>query len=329
MIGIAAVIPTYNRGRMIGRAIESVLNQTVKPNQIIVVDDGSIDNTAAICAEYSQQHVEYVRQANAGVSQARNHGIRLARHDWIAFLDSDDFWTPTHLERITSAIEDTSGKASFYFSDIRTFFGPNESTLWSKIGFKFDSPFLLTQNGTSWMLSSRQPSSIQCSVFKSTTLKASGGFDRRFQVMEDTELFCRLGIGGSICAVNNVGCVITAEDDRNNRLTALVHCYTESYWNHACMLWDGLLSRFPDLVPPFRRAIRYNLAAGYWRLSRFYWRARRFRRGFVMLIKSAMVAPAFIFWLLRYRSSTGWEEYVLPTCRPVSCQRGLNATQMP
>src|SRR6187551_867813 len=100
---IAVVIPTFNRANLVGRAIESVLNQTVAPAEIIVVDDGSTDETASVCRRYGTR-VRYQWQKNAGASASRNLGIKLASRPWIAFLDSDDYWTNEHLERMTNAI---------------------------------------------------------------------------------------------------------------------------------------------------------------------------------------------------------------------------------
>jgi glycosyltransferase involved in cell wall biosynthesis len=91
MPNISVVIPTYNRNFCIGRAIASVLRQTCAATELIVVDDGSTDNTRDLIASYGSA-VKYLFQPNAGVSAARNTGVRAARSDWIAFLDSDDEW---------------------------------------------------------------------------------------------------------------------------------------------------------------------------------------------------------------------------------------------
>ena len=315
MCQITAVIPTFNRGQLVQRAIESALNQTFRASQIVVVDDGSTDDTAEVCRKYAG-FIEYVRQPNSGVSKARNHGVRLARHPWTAFLDSDDYWTPTHLERTRDAIRETSGRARFYFTDLRSSKDAEGRTVWSKIGFSFSAPFFLAVDATDWMLSQRQPCCIQCSVFNTDAFRLCGGFDPRFRVMEDTELFSRLGINGAVCAVNGVGCVATADDKTENRLTGMVHSHTASYWEHECMLWTRLLSRFPDLDVSDQRALRYSLATAYWRLTRLHLRAGQIGRGVLSVIRSAKAQPAFLLWLMRYGKSHGWETRVFPECRP-------------
>ena len=100
---VSVVIPTYNRAHIVGRAIESALAQTYREVQVIVADDGSSDDTRAVAEAYGPR-VTYVRQANAGVSAARNLGIRHARGEFIAFLDSDDVWRHWKIEAQMSAL---------------------------------------------------------------------------------------------------------------------------------------------------------------------------------------------------------------------------------
>ncbi len=91
---VSAIIPTYNRVKLVQRAIDSALAQTRPIDEIIVVDDGSTDGTEGILNSRYGDRIRYVRQANAGVSAARNHGLSLARGRYLALLDSDDIWMP-------------------------------------------------------------------------------------------------------------------------------------------------------------------------------------------------------------------------------------------
>ena len=94
---VSVIIPTYNRAAYLEAAVRSVLAQTHRPAEVIIVDDGSTDGTAEFCMSFSEP-VRYIRQENAGVSAARNRGIREAKGEYLAFLDSDDTWHPTKLE---------------------------------------------------------------------------------------------------------------------------------------------------------------------------------------------------------------------------------------
>ena len=93
---ISVVIPTFNRYELTKRAIRSVLTQTFKDFELIVVDDGSIDETRNLKDEFD---ITYIYQNNQGVSSARNHGIEAAKGEWIAFLDSDDEWKKDKLQK--------------------------------------------------------------------------------------------------------------------------------------------------------------------------------------------------------------------------------------
>ncbi len=96
---ISVVIPTYNRAELVADCVRSVISQTAEPLEIIVVDDGSTDDTAEVLCKF-QDRITYVSQDNAGPGAARNNGIRRATGDYIAFIDSDDLWTPWTIEVI-------------------------------------------------------------------------------------------------------------------------------------------------------------------------------------------------------------------------------------
>lgn len=100
---VSVVIPTFNRSATLPRALGSVRAQTLRPDEVIVVDDGSTDDTPAV-VERGFPDVTYLRQTNAGVSAARNRGIGKSAGEWIAFLDSDDEWKPEKLERQMAAL---------------------------------------------------------------------------------------------------------------------------------------------------------------------------------------------------------------------------------
>ena len=104
---ISVIIPTYNRRNTLPRAVESVLNQTYKPIEIIVVDDGSTDGTKEMFSDMYPL-VRYIYQVNSGVSSARNTGIKSAGGDWIALLDSDDEWLPEKLDRQVKLLQDNT-----------------------------------------------------------------------------------------------------------------------------------------------------------------------------------------------------------------------------
>jgi glycosyltransferase involved in cell wall biosynthesis len=103
-VNISVIIPTFNRADSLGRALDSVLNQSHAPQEIIVVDDGSTDATRELVTNHPAQP-RYLYQANGGVSSSRNLGIRSASGEWLAFLDSDDEWLPGKLAAQIETLE--------------------------------------------------------------------------------------------------------------------------------------------------------------------------------------------------------------------------------
>lgn len=100
---ISVVVPLYNKAAHVAHTLGSVLAQTCGPYEIIVIDDGSTDNSSSIVRQYP--NVRLVFQENSGVSVARNRGLNEARGKYVAFLDADDYWLPTHLETLYELIE--------------------------------------------------------------------------------------------------------------------------------------------------------------------------------------------------------------------------------
>ncbi len=114
---VSAIVPTFNHAHLLPRALASIANQTHRDIEVIVVDDGSNDETDRVVHGISASFpflIRYYRQSNCGCAAARNHGLRVASGDAVAFLDSDDEWTPDALERLVDALESTG--ADFAYS---------------------------------------------------------------------------------------------------------------------------------------------------------------------------------------------------------------------
>jgi glycosyltransferase involved in cell wall biosynthesis len=123
------IMPTYNRAHLIGKAIESVLAQTFTGWELIVVDDGSTDNTRAVVASYNDPRIHYVYQQNAERSAARNKGISHARGQYICFLDSDDYYLPDRLEKLHTFLSKNTDKGALFITDMLVDNGKEQKTL--------------------------------------------------------------------------------------------------------------------------------------------------------------------------------------------------------
>ena len=102
----SVIIPLYNKAPYVAKAIESVLGQTYRDFEVIVIDDGSIDQSLEVAKTFENKSITIVSQPNSGVSTARNNGVKLAKYPYICFLDADDWWHPTFLEEMKRLITD-------------------------------------------------------------------------------------------------------------------------------------------------------------------------------------------------------------------------------
>jgi glycosyltransferase involved in cell wall biosynthesis len=110
---ISVVIPVYNQAEFVGHAIQSLLHQTINCHEIIVVDDGSTDDSRAVVSEFGDK-VNYIYQENQGLAGARNTGIRAAKGDLIGLLDADDIWVPDYIEKMMALVERHPEAAVYY-----------------------------------------------------------------------------------------------------------------------------------------------------------------------------------------------------------------------
>ncbi len=170
--GVSAVVPTYNRATLVERAVRSVLAQTCPPDEIIVVDDGSTDDTRERVTALGES-IRFVQTPHVGAAGARNAGVREARGAWVAFLDSDDEWTTDHLERVCAAITATDGRATLYFDDTVRSGSLAGRTQWQLAAFDPAAPHELLDDGTPWVMAGMHPMTTPASVVQ--TRRVQGG----------------------------------------------------------------------------------------------------------------------------------------------------------
>ena len=315
MIDVTVVVPTYNRARLICRAIDSILNQTRLPSQILVVDDGSTDNTAATLASYGG-HLEYVWQENAGASVARNLGVAHARHPWVAFLDSDDYWCPEHLARIANAIHQTQGGASVYFSDMRMPSEDEGGTLWEVAGFQPTGDVDLTHDATKWVLMKRQPMMLQSAVIRKSAYERVGGLDPRFRLVHDSHLFCKLGVDGAACAVAGIGCVQTAADVTSVRLTTSIPIGSSLKLAEDRLMWRELRRKLRPRTACGARLLRFNAAATEWQMGIESLRSNQWLRAARRLSTAVAADSSLLLWFATHWTLSGCEAEIRKACSP-------------
>jgi len=102
---VSVIIPLFNKEVYIKKCIQSVLAQTYSNFELIIVNDGSTDGSLLKVLEFVDSRISFLTQENSGVSIARNNGVSVSKHDYIAFLDADDWWEPTFLEEMKALVE--------------------------------------------------------------------------------------------------------------------------------------------------------------------------------------------------------------------------------
>ena len=179
---ISVVIPTFNRISLVARAIDSVLKQSLNPYEIIVVDDGSDDGTSEMI-QNKYKSIKLIQQQNNGVSAARNNGIKHAKGDWIALLDSDDEWTEKKLENQVDRLIKTPEYDFCHTNEIwiRNGVRVNQRKKHEKYGgYIFDKCLDICRIS---------PSSV---LFRKNILDHVGWFDDQLPVCEDYDLWLRI-----------------------------------------------------------------------------------------------------------------------------------------
>jgi glycosyltransferase involved in cell wall biosynthesis len=192
----SVIIPTYNRASFVTKAVDSVLRQSFKDYEIVVVDDGSIDATRQALEQYGKT-ITVVYQANSGVSAARNRGIGNANGRWIAFLDSDDEWEENYLARQLQQISSNPNGIAFITNAIiihpggasHTHF---QNTILKRFGtrtlVRIKRPFRAIMNHSCWFL--------QSIVVRRDVLLRTGLFDPTLTIAEDLDVIARLALQG-------------------------------------------------------------------------------------------------------------------------------------
>lgn len=173
----------YNGARYVAEALDSILAQTLRPTEIIVVDDGSTDTTAEVVNGYAHA-VTYLRQTNAGPASARNRGIAIATGDFLAFLDADDIWHADKLERQMTALN-ADPAAGICLTYVQNFWVDELADERERMR---DHPFARPIAGYV----------CQCLLARRSVFDAVGNFNEAKRIGEDTDWFMRAELAGVV-----------------------------------------------------------------------------------------------------------------------------------
>lgn len=219
----SVIIPLYNKAPYIAKAIESVLGQTYRDFEVIVIDDGSTDQSLEVAKTFENKSITIISQPNSGVSTARNNGVKLAKHPYICFLDADDWWHPTFLEEMKQLITD--------FPDAGI----------------YGSGYYIVKNGKERIAPIGVPQGFErgiidyCEVYAKTLcmpiwtgavivpkniFDEEGGFKSQLKLGEDFDLWIRIVLKHKAILVNKPLAYYNQDVDVNNRGVAVHKIYS-------------------------------------------------------------------------------------------------------
>jgi len=267
---VSVVIPTFNYAQYVAHAVQSVLNQSFSDFEIILVDDGSTDKTQAVLAPF-QPHIRYIYQDNKGLPAARNTGIRAANGEYIAFLDSDDLWLPTKLEKQV-ALLDRREELGLVYCDFCWQYDEAGIVVRSPQRDLFRSGFVFAD------LLMRNFIHTPTPIVRSQVFDAVGLFDESLPASEDWDMWLRIVACFKIDFVDEVLAIYRFHSSSMSRNYLLRYQYELEVFNKA-------VTSFPEMAEQAGRhkdcrlaELELGLGKELWLAGEYAEARRRFRR---------------------------------------------------
>ena len=286
---VSVIIPTYNRAHLLERSMRSVLAQTFKDFELIVVDDGSSDNTSEVVKKFSDARIRYVKhKINRGGAAARNTGINLAKGDFIAFQDSDDEWLLEKLEKQIRLFESCGSHTGVVYCGFIKF---------NKGNALYYPPANVQQKDGNLSLQILRGNfiSTQTLLIRRECFSIAGYFDERLSRFQDWEMIIRLAQSFNFCLVDQPLIVVySTSDSLTNNSHAGMDAYEIILEKHY-----GLLSRSPSV-----------LADRLCNMGNLYCEHEFMMKGRLFFLKSLKVSPfSIVPWCLLALSILGSKRY--------------------
>jgi glycosyltransferase involved in cell wall biosynthesis len=247
----SVIIPTFNRVEKVSKAIQSVLNQSYTNYEILVMDDGSCDNTRSVVEKYNDNRIKYEWAPNSGgPANPRNRGLKIASGDWVAFLDADDVWYKSRLLKTVEDIRRLPNVVVFCHDEILYDVTKNRKTLLKHGPYQNNFYQTLLINGNRLSTSA---TTIRKDFLLDHGLKFNE--DPKYSIIEDYDLWLELARHNAQFYFNNtaLGEYIVEQDNissnfkksRTNLIYVLRHhvFYLQKFENNKKMLWSLIVSR--------------------------------------------------------------------------------------
>jgi glycosyltransferase involved in cell wall biosynthesis len=297
---ITVIMPCHNAAGTVARSLRSALDQTHRAIELVVIDDGSRDETADVVRSVADPRVRLESQANQGVSAARNRGLALARGEYVAFLDADDTWAPETLEHLLQALEAAPDAALAYCG-------------WQNLGVAGGrgAPFVPPDYEGAGKLEAlledcRWP--IHAALTRRATIEEVGGFDPRYPTSEDFLLWLRIGSRHRIVRVPEV--LAYYHHHGGERATADLARLARNHWR----IQRAFLVEHPEI----------NARLGPRRVRQLT-EGTLLKKGYACYWDRRLEAARAIFRTVMrtgYGNARDWK-YMLPSLLPLSLHRAL------
>jgi len=276
MAKVSVVIPTYNYGHYLGDAIVSVLRQSYEDLELIIVDDGSTDDTRSLIRRYSDPRITWYFQPHKGISAARNFGIHQSRGEYIAFLDADDYWAPTKIDEQVNSIRSQN-----------------------EVGLIYSGFFLIDQGGQ--IIAKRSPVKVFDPPLKTLLLgniisgssstafvpryvfDIAGEFDEQIKGGEDWDMWIRISEKFKILAIDEPLAFIRLHSQN-----------TTSNIDAMDVHQQAVIRKFfqnQDLPPDFKRLRRRAYANAKFSASNFAFNQKKFKKAILLSSESILMFP--------------------------------------
>ncbi len=257
-VKISVVIPLYNKASCIENTLKSIFSQTFTNYEIIVVNDGSTDNSMEVVNSIDNDKIRLINKPNGGVSSARNAGIAGSKYDYIALLDADDFWEPTYLEEMVYLIRDFKG-AKIFGARIDNYTNSGTTTDKTPLPLLYRGIInnYFTHALTHFLF---HPSAT---VLSKTAIQAIEGFDERISMGEDQDLWFRMNLTYKAAFYNKI--LVHYNQDAPNRAMNKKHDFSKSflYYTDKYKEWEHNNKEFRKFINVFRSNQILNLFENY------------------------------------------------------------------
>jgi len=307
---VSVIIPTYNRSADVQNAINSVLCQTFTDLEVVVVDDGSSDDTGKILQKTYGDRIRYCFQTNQGLSAALNKGLAEARGEWVAFLDSDDLWEKEKLEWQFKALEQFGPRCGACYTDVRFFNYPETRTMFELAEEKdrHEGTMGVSTNVLKLVVSPGGAGMVVCicSVLaRADLVRRSGEFDTNLRFGMDSDFLFRLARLTEFCYVNRPLVLVDRSPGENR------HVGASSEWNklefvlRQTQIRLEKFQRSEGLPPKLRKLILGGLGKVHSGLTNCHLEAGEYGKAREALSRAAQLDLTFniaVKWLLTWIS---------------------------